>query len=489
MSKSVALPPRASALVEAMRDIGYSFESAVADIVDNSIAASCTSVDIRFGWSSGDPWIAIIDDGRGMRAEELQDAMRPGSQSPLIERHKSDLGRFGLGLKTASFSQCRRLTVVSRANGAQNGMRWDLDVVARDDDWTLQILDSSEVAALAPAQLSTSRGTMVLWQKIDRLELAGEETHARLAMNDIMAALRSHLARVYHRFLSGEPGHSKTAISINGLSVEPFDPFGYTFKGTQHLPEETVLVDGSEVRILPHILPHHSKISPSDYERLAGPEGYLRNQGFYVYRNRRLIIWGTWFRLAKQEELTKLARVRIDVPNNLDHRWAIDVRKSRASPPGIVRVRLKQIIDRIRGSAKRPYTHRGAQSVKQERCGVWERRVFNDRIQYVVNEDHPIISDLLSDLDAGTRARAKAVLRMVADGFPRSAFFSDYAEVPKLLDSSRADLDALVALATLLSKSNPGLDKSTMKVMLAGIEPFSSWPDSLDEVVSQAILQ
>jgi hypothetical protein len=241
------------------------------------------------------------------------------------------------------------------------------------------------------------------------------------------------------------------------------------------------------VRMQAYVLPHHSKVTQAEYQRLAGTEGYLRNQGFYVYRNRRLIVWGTWFRLAPQEELTKLARVKVDIPNTQDHLWAIDVRKSRARPPAAVRSRMKQIVERIRSSAKRPYTHRGTPMSSGPTAAVWQRRAFNDAVKYEVNSEHPLVADLRADLDADTRARLDAVLRMVGAAFPAAIFFSDYATNPRALEPTTCDVGALVTLARLIAASNPGIEQRGLTELLRDIEPFAAWPKELDRVARDAL--
>jgi hypothetical protein len=228
-------------------------------------------------------------------------------------------------------------------------------------------------------------------------------------------------------------------------------------------------------------------VSAKDYERLAGPEGYLRNQGFYIYRNRRLILWGSWFRLARQEELTKLARVRIDIPNNLDYQWGIDVRKARAHPPLVVRNRLKQVIEQIRAGAKRPYTQRGRVVIEADSTPVWARKVHNDRIEYVINDQHPLIADLLSDMDAQERTRLRRVIQMFGQTFPAAAFFSDYANSPRQVESSQPDMDALTVLAGMVRHSNPSIDEAGLASMLTNMEPFSRYPDQLGLLVKRAI--
>ncbi len=399
---SVELMPRASVMIEAMRDIGYSFEAAVADIIDNSIAAKSRCINIRYGWTVDVPWIAVVDDGCGMSRGEMLEAMRHGSRDPRLEREANDLGRFGLGLKTASFSQCRQLTVVSRNAGETTAMMWDLDHVAATDRWEIIELNEAQLTQLPCSKELGEVGTLILWQKIDRLELAGLGHLGHENFNELMGGVQEHISRIFHRFLAS----ASFTIKMNGTEVEPFDPFNEYNIATQKLPVEHVQMADGVVTIQPFILPHHSKVSARDYERLAGAEGYLRNQGFYIYRNKRLILWGSWFRLAKQEELTKLARVRIDIPNNLDYQWGIDVRKSRAYPPLVVRNRLKQVIEQIRAGAKRPYTTRGRVVIEGPVTPVWVRKNFNDRIEYAINTDHPIIADVLGDLDQANRTKA-----------------------------------------------------------------------------------
>lgn len=481
------LPPKASAMIEAMRDIGYSLESAVADIIDNSITARASTIDVRFGWRNEHPWIAIVDDGFGMSPEVLREAMRPGTRNPLETRSTDDLGRFGLGLKTASFSQCRRLTVLTRQAGVESIARWDLDHVALTDRWTLLRPSEDEAQALPCVDMLGPSGTLVLWESIDRIEFDGRDERGHQQLNEHMALVTEHIARVFHRFIDGERSLAKVMIRVNLAEVRAFDPFNVRNPATQVLQEERVVTKTGDVLMQAYVLPHHSKVSSAEYQRLAGAEGYLRNQGFYVYRNRRLIIWGNWFRLAPQEELTKLARVRIDIPNTQDHLWAIDVRKSRARPPAAVRARMRQIVERIRSSAKRPYTHRGVAIQAGSAAAVWQRRVFNEQVRYELNPEHPIVASLRADLDAAGRMRLDGILRMAGDAFPAAVFFSDYATNPRAVEPGTCDLPALVALAQLISAANPGIDESALAELLRTIEPFASWPKDVERVAREAL--
>lgn len=477
--------PKASVFIEALRDIGYSLESAIADILDNSIAAQGTCIDLRFGWTAdGRPWLAILDDGRGMTEGELVEAMRPGSRSPLEAREASDLGRFGLGLKTASFSQCRRLTVVTRQGGVQAARCWDLDVVGMTDEWRLLRLTSEETGQLPAVGELPETGTMVLWEKLDRIDLGSGSSQGQVLFNEKMSLVREHLALVFHRYLVAEPGCRKVTIRMNLLPVKPFDPFNSRNPSTTYLPEERFQVNGEQVVMRPFILPHHSKVKPEDYQAYAGHEGYLRSQGFYVYRNRRLIIHGTWFRMAKQEELTKLARVQIDIPNTLDHLWTIDVRKSRAQPPEAVRQRMRALLEKIRESAKRPYTHRGSVITQRKAAPVWQRREFNNRVHYEVNPEHPMLVDFRTDLEEAQRAQLDLLLGMIGAAFPTALLFSDMAGHPERTDPTGLDSGILGPLATHLRQCFTGEPREEFRMRLRSMEPFASNHAFIDQFIS-----
>lgn len=447
--KDYRAAPIASSLIESMRDIGYSFETALADIIDNSITAEATIIDLLCDADSKEPSLAVADNGTGMIKSELLDAMRPGSKNPLDNRKENDLGRFGLGMKTASFSQCRRVTVVSRKNNSTSAARWDLDYVADKDDWLLQIPDYAEIEKLPFIDQLGSHGTLVIWEKLDRLSEETKVTSLKDHLFEQLDQARMHLGLVFHRFLSGENPLPKTSIRINGFEIEAFDPFHPNHPATQKQPEERIKVANAIVLVQPFVLPHHQKVSKQDWEKYAGEGGYLKNQGFYVYRAGRLIIHGTWFRLIKQSELTKLARVRVDMPSELDHLWKIDVKKASASPPLIVRQRLKIIIDKIAGASNRVYTKRGARIRDAGITPFWTRRVNKNNIFYELNREHPTISGFLEGLDEIQAKRFDTLLSVFEKSFPMDALFSDLASNPENIDSSPVEEDGLAELINL----------------------------------------
>ena len=298
------LPPDPSALVSSLRDIGYSFESAVADLVDNSIAAGARRIDIRAFWNVGKPTVAVIDDGCGMTEAELVAAMRFGSKSPLEERSPDDLGRFGLGMKTASISQCLKLQVLSKKSGETTAAVWDVGRICREKEERWNLVVHRGVSALFDPLLHAlhdrfiagrESGTIVFRSDMDRMEKDATEDSFTAAVS----ALRDHLALTFHRML--KPARGGFALSVNDRAVEPFDPFPENNLACQIFPEETIRIHGKTIRAQAYVLPHASKTTAEEWTRFAGADGYRGSQGFYVYRNKRLIISGTWFRLRPRE--------------------------------------------------------------------------------------------------------------------------------------------------------------------------------------------
>lgn len=482
--KPICVSPKASALIESLRDIGYSLESALADIVDNSITAGAEKIEIWFNVDGDAPAIAIIDDGTGMDEDELIEAMRPGSISPLELRDRNDLGRFGLGLKTASFSQCRRLTVVSRKDGIEYGCRWDLEIVVKENDWLLQVLDKSEIDQVAFIEKMSPQGTLVLWEVLDRfIDQTGDKSIGNAY--EKMDIARKHLELVFHRYLKGEPGIEKVSLSVNGNFLEGFDPFNAGHAATQILPKETITVNDETIVIQPYILPHHSKISKKNYEYYGGDEGYLKNQGFYVYRNARLLVKGTWFRLARQSELTKLARVRIDLPNNQDHLWNIDVKKSRANPPLVIKQRLEKIIEKITGRSTRVYVLKANKALNTELVSVWHRNAAHGEIFYTINRKHPLIEKFLNDLSTDARKEYEDQLTLIEGKFPMDTFFSDMSVSPENIAQSRFDQEKVLELASIMMHD---LDKASddadaLLDFFKKTEPFRDFYDACAALV------
>lgn len=470
--------PHAASLVEGLRDIGYSLETAISDIIDNSITAGAKRIRIVTEACIDDPFIAIVDDGKGMSESELIAAMRPGSRNPLAARDEPDLGRFGLGLKSASFSQCRRLTVVSRKDGKTSAAVWDLDDVAERNEWVVLLPD--DVIGTPGLDELGAVGTLVLWQKLDRLTggISHNAVKRTQIVNQRIAETERHLRLVFHRFMEST---EKLSILLNGRKLLPLDPFARGNPATIADPEERLTLNGNDVVIQSFTLPHHKQMSKTDWEDVGGPEGHLKSQGFYLYRGRRLILNGTWFGLCRQSELTKLSRVRIDIPNSMDADWKIDVKKSTAQLPALVRDRLRKVIERIHDGSKRTYLRRGQKLVDHERLPMWSRIQMDGQIRYRPNVDHPAFSDFAKNLPPELQRGFFNCIALIGASLPVESLHADMAGAAEQIVPDRIDEDTLAqAVKAILSVlMDAKKDIKEIVSLMKDVDPFrSAWDDT-----------
>lgn len=370
---TVTVLPSPSRLIEALRDVGYNFVGAVADLIDNSIAANATRVDIQVKWDGADTWLRIADNGTGMDATTITEALRFGSERSY---RPDDLGKFGLGLKTASLSQCRQILVASRTStrvARVEARRFDLDRILKDDKWEVEVLSPKERPDHLLEPLKSHPGTVVVWSQLDRV-LGYRVPHgerAQQALWGMVEQLEQHLGMVFHRFLEGDVhGHRRRTlgITINGNTIQPWNPFAPDEERTQHLQVRDFDIASSGVAGVvtfdPWILPSKDGFSSeAEFNRLSGPAKWNQQQGFYIYRSNRMIQSGGWSRLRAPDEHTKLARVALDFFPELDTAFGINIAKMRVSLPQQLRDRLKDPIEEVIRVAKRAYNPRAERAV------------------------------------------------------------------------------------------------------------------------------
>lgn len=472
---TVDAPPKASILIESMRDLGYSLETALADVIDNSISAGAANIHIHVDTLGPNAVVGIVDDGTGMTRSELVEAMTLGSRNPLDRRGERDLGRFGLGLKTASFSQCRRLTVVARNGGETWAATWDLDHVAETDQWSLQV--TQDIRNVPFIEQLGAAGSLVVWEHLDRaVEQDGSDAGRKHFIRRVDDAAK-HLELVFHRFLAGEPGVKKVVIRINEVALRAFDPFHSSHPATIRGQTELIRVNDHDVTVTAFTLPHHRNVSATDWDRYAGTAGYLKNQGFYLYRAKRLILYGTWFGLARQMELTKLARVRIDIPNGLDSDWHVDVKKAWARPPLHVRARLQNLVASLGSPSRRIYTQRG-HKLYSGADPIWQRVQENNSVVYRVNAANPIMAAFRDALPEHLHDDFMRVLQAVGAALPMDALFADLASAPENVRGEELADDSLAAMLeiTIARLQSIGRSSGSIVEMLRVTEPFrSAW--------------
>jgi hypothetical protein len=359
--RSAVITPSAARLTESLRDIGYDFPAAVADIVDNSVMAGASQVDVVIEFAGEESYVAITDDGAGMTANGLLEALRFGSRRTY---GRKDLGRYGLGLKTASLSQCRSVTVAtsrrSDASGVVTVRTLDLDLIAEWDEWLVVEPPEDAVVAQARERVINHPGTVVIWGKLDRVlpEKRRDGGWARRRLDSLAAKAAEHLGIVFHRYL--ESADRSLVITVNGQKVRPWNPFAPDEPTRSQLPVqrfEIVVGDVSgAVTLQRYVLPaRHEFSSHDEFERFSGPLNWNRQQGLYVYRADRLVQWGGWNGIRGIDEHTKLARAALDFDTDLDSVFNINVAKMRVALPPQIRQMVEKPINELCASADHRY--------------------------------------------------------------------------------------------------------------------------------------
>ncbi|WP_337460098.1 ATP-binding protein [Pseudomonas putida] len=481
--KSRSAPPKASAMVEALRGLGYNTQTALADIIDNSIAAGANEVHIEFVWADQESCVLCIDNGTGMTAEGLDRAMRLGDRNPLEERSADDLGRFGLGLKTASFSQCRRMTVATRGGEDLHTLRWDLDFLANsaDDGWHL-LEGTHPGSEIFLEKLTSATGTLVLWENLDRIVTPGTTVQDFLNLVD---KVEQHLGMVFHRYLEGT--RPRLRILLNGQPVKPWDPFMSDHPGKPYNPPVFKHPNRKDIETECHVLPHKDMLSTLEFERLAGPEGWTAQQGFYIYRKERLLVAGSWLGLGigrswTKDEAHRLARIRLDIPNNADADWKIDIRKSTARPPVYLRDWLTRLAEVTRARARRAFAHRGRPIMvgKRQIAEAWKVERLSDGMRYRIDTEHPAVRAALDE--AGSLLPLlKAMLRVIEETVPVQRIWIDTAEnkdtpctgFEKTPPQEVSDI-MMVMYRSMIERK--GYSSTAAKEQLKNMEPFHAYP-------------
>lgn len=510
-------PPRAAAMLGSLRGLGYSCATALADIIDNSISAGADTVDIQFEWAGiggAGSYIYVLDNGCGMDDAALQSAMTLGDKGPEQKRASSDLGRFGIGLKTASFSQCQRLSVASRMNGGTNCLRWDLELISNTPAMGWELIEgmaSGSEGLLGLLDDGRESGTLVVWELLDRIVTPGFRDNDFL---DLIDHVEQHLAMVFHRYLelpdddgdefdsewgSGGVAASKPAtkpllrLRLNGREIAPWNPF---LDGHPAKPWASPVQRRGDIAIQGHVLPHKDKLGEEEYKRAAGPEGWNAQQGFYVYRNRRLLVAGGWLGLGaggadgrrwNREAPYQLARIMLDIPNSADADWKIDVKKSTARPPAALRGWLTRMAQDTREKARHVFAWRGSPLAPRAATQIeqaWRVEHSAKGLRYRIDTSHPAIAAVAAVLESASpaqRALLTSMLRVIEETVPVQKIWLDTTEQKAAPLNRFADCDEQAVLGVMQTlfadmRTRQGLNVDEARAKLARTDPFQNFP-------------
>jgi hypothetical protein len=445
MPDVVDLSPSPRSHIKTLMRIGYTLNSAVADVIDNSVTASAKNIVIFAPPGREQPFIRISDDGCGMSPSELTSNMRIGCKDPSDDRESGDLGRFGSGMKTASFSQARRLTVVSRAEGQPiAAARWDVDRIEKEDSWCLEVFGAEELSGIegVDPRLLDSPGTQVIW---DKLSFLGGDSHSRddsVELDGKLASLRAYLALHFHRFMAGS---GKRKFSVNGSLVKPVDPFMKGEPAYQEGPSAKLRCKGGFIEIRTHVLPHFKKMDPKRLAELGGAAGISQKQGLYIYREKRLIIAGGWQGIKQHSQLGALARVQVDVPSALDRAWSTDVKKASLQMPPRVRRELKKYLAVPVRKSRKVHTYKG--KVEKE-TGFWKIvEDENDKsITYQIDTSNALLEQLVRGCGKEGRSLIVEYLKGLEAKLPVNHIYKSMSDRPQDLGQDEIDMQALEAL-------------------------------------------
>lgn len=492
MIRKISNPPTPRILINSIRNIGYSFESAVADIIDNSISVQSKNIRIFFPVNTKEEvYIAFLDDGKGMTRAEVINALKIGSNFE-GERDEFDLGRFGLGLKSASFSQCRKLTVVSKVNNVTSALGWDIDEVEKTNEWNCYEYSDEQVAQIPQVnELSKLKnGTLIVWQNFDLVAAKlDEKMELQRQLSNNIEQAREHISLVFHRYLN-----RKVSITINNDPIIGLDPFLENHFKTERGKSSPITLkshQGKEhtVKIQPYTLPHYHDLTDSDRNLLGGADKMRDSQGFYIYRNDRLIIYGTWFRIRVKSEVAKYAKIKVDIPNALDDIWEIDIKKQKAVIPQKLMVHFKKTIDDIRSRSEKKITHKQI-IVGQDDTRIWNKKLSrNGKESYFINLDAKFIKEFVSEnFDEENLSKIYRLLEIVGNSIPFDDIYNSVCnqKVETSFDEEQELLfiDEAIKMIKKVAEINKTPISKSAEVIL-GIEPFNQ--ESIIEKVKREL--
>jgi len=477
MMDVINLSPPASSLIESIRSIGYSFETAIADIVDNSISAEAQNIEVNITPpEKGNLSVVILDDGCGMTRDELVIAMSLGGKGPRTKRNPDDLGRFGLGLKTASFSQAKKLTVITKTKNdlSFHGIEWDLNHVIKSNKWEARLLSQSDCSSefLNRNIKDFLNGTVVIWDQCDRITQGLQNTKdLAIFVNQSIDQLKKKFSLVFHKYLDKK----KFTLKINSEKITGLDPFclrgGSVVAHSQILFEEEFNINESKIIIKGYLLPHITRMGGQVRENQISINGdHTAGQGLYLYRLNRLIASGGWQGVIRKSESNKLARVEVKFGSDADQLWQLDVKKATATLPLAIRSRIRDLIRGIASMSGDVFVKR-VRMRKTNPNSIWERVFDKEKmsISYQIDRNHPIIDAFLEKFET-KEAIAEDLLFFIESTFPADLIANDVIVNETSFKTVKDELDIKITeLAEVVSSAGINFKNFQETILSCGL--------------------
>jgi hypothetical protein len=428
--QSEAAEPNPEYLIKSIAEQGYSLESSLADLMDNSVSANANKIEVLIKMEHEPFTLFIADNGKGMNEEELRASMQFPSNSPEEKRNEFDLGRFGLGMKTASFSQTRCFTVLSRKKGTKifSGRTWDVKYLKDSGKWKLIVNNQEEINELIQQYIKLSEGhlnrfenfevnTVIVWRGLYKFENYLEGDNRQTALKKQITEVTSdYLSLVFHRYM--ERKENPLQIRINNNLIASFNPFPTTISDfrpiefkQKHFSTDTIKIEG-------FVLPSRSIDESQSISMWTTKNRSLMDmEGIYIYRADRLIHFGGWNGLIKKAPRLQLARLRVDIGNSVDHLLHLNVAKSQIEIPHDLTVAFEKYIDELKTQAEREFFNRGirrfSSNRKDDNVQLFDRKASNKGTLLEVNNSFPLLKSLMSELKKEQLVKLNLVIRMI----------------------------------------------------------------------------
>ena len=425
------VPPNPEFLIRSIAEQGYSLETALADLIDNSISAGADKIEILIS-VDGEPFtLYLADNGCGMDEAKLRQSMEFPSDSPEHSRSEEDLGRFGLGMKTASFSQTREFSVFSKQkdHGDYAGRTWDVELLKLKGEWQMGINSPDEVEQAIEQYKHTSHdylnpfedfepNTIIIWRGLYKFEDYMEEGTRTAALKKQLDEITcEHLSLVFHRFM--EKRKSALQIRVNNKTLKPFNPFPASESDVRKIESRQKNFRSDHIKIEGFVLPSRcideSKSSISIWT--TRNRGLMDMEGIYVYRADRIILFGGWNGLIRKAPRLQLARMRVEVGNRVDHLLHLNVSKSQIVIPHDLRPGFESYIQELKGEAEREFYNRGIKRIEGDNHqpveALFTKVPSNKGIILELNRSHPATNHLLQTMDRKQTALFRVLSRSI----------------------------------------------------------------------------
>ncbi|WP_228371085.1 ATP-binding protein [Shewanella piezotolerans] len=423
--------PKADFLIKSIAEQGYTLEAAIADLIDNSVTANSNVIQVLID-SDIEPFqLFLADNGDGMSIDELIHNMQFPSSSPEGERAQLDLGRFGLGMKAASFSQTRKFTVLSRKQGEEDyyGLTWDVDHLVKTKKWEIVVNNQAEIDQLVSefnklnnefnGQVSEfSPNTIVIWSGLYKFEKYLKEHNRKKALHrEIVQNTTEHLGIVFHRFL--ENPEDPLTIRVNNSHIRSFNPFPEIKQSLRKLEFRQKDFGNDNIKLEGFILPSYSiKDSQQPDNAWTTPnKSLLDMEGVYIYRANRLIIYGGWNGLIRKAPRIQLARLRVDIGNKADHLLHLNVAKSQVMIPHDLIKAFKGYVEALTAEAEKEFYNRGIKKFDHntsDKEAKFLRKIHSNKGPLLeMNYEFPLLNDLVDSCDSKQKAKLNLLVRMI----------------------------------------------------------------------------